>query len=634
MLQYCRVIASAVFHIKVMAVHRQFLSEGDLCFYRSSSLGWVAARCNRVLAEGFVDLDCKEQVHPDSIYCLFEGTPVEYLSTSSDRWMPAEVVRKGRLHDTFDLTCKEAAEIVRMRPLTHGQPPRSQKLVAPIRDGEMVMDFARKRSEAQASARAELLHHSLNSDGDLEKLHTAILTATNVGVSGPELEEAAEALRLRAHAVDPGLLTRLLGPKPQLDAGLLTRLLGPRPTKDASLMTRILGPKPSEEAGLMTRLLGPEHIFTEVKEPSDLERALAARPHPSSGSRCVVPPEQRGQSWAQPQTRLLGSGQQNQSCCTQPQTRLQQDQGWTQPQTRLAGLEQQNQGWTQPQTRRPGSAQHDQYWTQPQTRLPGAAAGLWAPQPHEIGGADWKTLPHLEQPPYGRCVDYVVQPHLESLPFGAANSQTNQTQHQLHELLLRDAGENAIHGVSAPRMRMQQQPPPPDSDTRALHAQHLPFPQPSSGASSQFSEVHGHPMQPTFQQWPTPHAAAAVSPRHVGLPEHQQQFPFPHPQANVPMDCREMYEYQQQLASQQANGQFPGYGGTAQAMPDHQQQFPFPHASPHANSQFSGYGGVAQSMHPDMQQAYFPQPNPYHLGEQAMGLAPQQNSYLRNSVYG
>lgn len=93
------------------------LREGEPCFYRSATLGWITAQVVRFKPDDMTyDLDVKQQVSPEGIYPLQEGAHVEYHSTSSDRWIPAKIVRRGTAPSTFDLDCKDGVNISRLRP--------------------------------------------------------------------------------------------------------------------------------------------------------------------------------------------------------------------------------------------------------------------------------------------------------------------------------------------------------------------------------------------------------------------------------------------------------------------------------------------------------------------------------------
>lgn len=90
---------------------------GTVCFYKSSSRGWIPARVQRFNAEhGAYDLDCKECARLDSIFFIEAGALMEYYSPSQNRWVPSRVLRPGRQPGTFDLECREGAEVQRMRP--------------------------------------------------------------------------------------------------------------------------------------------------------------------------------------------------------------------------------------------------------------------------------------------------------------------------------------------------------------------------------------------------------------------------------------------------------------------------------------------------------------------------------------
>jgi len=93
------------------------MREGDSCFYKSSTHGWITAQVVKFRPEdGSYDLDVKQQVPQQSIFAISPGQGVEYHSASSNSWIPASVVRKGAAADTFDLDCKDGVPIARIRP--------------------------------------------------------------------------------------------------------------------------------------------------------------------------------------------------------------------------------------------------------------------------------------------------------------------------------------------------------------------------------------------------------------------------------------------------------------------------------------------------------------------------------------
>jgi len=93
------------------------LTAGEHCLYRSSGHGWIPAS---VLAwrprDGVYDLDVKPGARQDCVFCLREGTVVEYQSTSTNQWIPARLLRNGHEEGTFDLDCKPRVSINRLRP--------------------------------------------------------------------------------------------------------------------------------------------------------------------------------------------------------------------------------------------------------------------------------------------------------------------------------------------------------------------------------------------------------------------------------------------------------------------------------------------------------------------------------------
>lgn len=91
------------------------LQAGDCCFYKSSTHGWISAAAVRYRPdENTYDLDVKQQVGIDKIKTIADGTLVEYLSTSTNQWIPAKVIRKGQ-NGNFDLDCKAGVHISRLR---------------------------------------------------------------------------------------------------------------------------------------------------------------------------------------------------------------------------------------------------------------------------------------------------------------------------------------------------------------------------------------------------------------------------------------------------------------------------------------------------------------------------------------
>jgi len=95
--------------------------------------------------------------------------------------------------------------------------------------------------------------------------------------------------------------------------GLMTRVLGPKPNEDAGLMTRVLGPKPTPEAGVMTRMLGPEHMFKPADPTLDIHgRPLAGPQREGLGDPLPTDPTNRA-------ARAAGLPFQSQAPPTDPQ---------------------------------------------------------------------------------------------------------------------------------------------------------------------------------------------------------------------------------------------------------------------------------------------------------------------------
>jgi len=93
------------------------LREGEPCFYRSSTHGWISAQALRFRPEDqSYDLDVKQQVSCENIRGIKAGDRIEYHSASSNTWIPAQVLRAGAVVGTFDLDCKENVQISRLRP--------------------------------------------------------------------------------------------------------------------------------------------------------------------------------------------------------------------------------------------------------------------------------------------------------------------------------------------------------------------------------------------------------------------------------------------------------------------------------------------------------------------------------------
>mmetsp|Transcript_72306 Transcript_72306/g.182335 ORF Transcript_72306/g.182335 Transcript_72306/m.182335 type:complete len:476 (+) Transcript_72306:72-1499(+) len=93
------------------------LREGEPCFYRSSTHGWISAQAVKFRPEDRTyDLDVKQQVTQENIRAVRPGDRIEYHSTSSNTWIPAQVLRKGATAGTFDLDCKDNVHMSRLRP--------------------------------------------------------------------------------------------------------------------------------------------------------------------------------------------------------------------------------------------------------------------------------------------------------------------------------------------------------------------------------------------------------------------------------------------------------------------------------------------------------------------------------------
>lgn len=93
------------------------LEVGEQCFYNSATHGWIPARVVQCHPEdGTHDLDVKQRVHQDALYCVREGSLIEYQSTSTNKWIPARVLWRCQEPDGYDLDCKLGVSISRLRP--------------------------------------------------------------------------------------------------------------------------------------------------------------------------------------------------------------------------------------------------------------------------------------------------------------------------------------------------------------------------------------------------------------------------------------------------------------------------------------------------------------------------------------
>lgn len=98
-----------------MAVVQHF-QPGTVVVYREeSSKRTLATVVSGPHEGGTYDLDCNQRVPPESLQQVGGGERVEYFSASLNNWIPSQVLRKGRFPGTFDLDCKEAVDIRRMR---------------------------------------------------------------------------------------------------------------------------------------------------------------------------------------------------------------------------------------------------------------------------------------------------------------------------------------------------------------------------------------------------------------------------------------------------------------------------------------------------------------------------------------
>eukprot|EP00930_Biecheleria_cincta_P060662 TRINITY_DN46283_c0_g1_i1.p1 TRINITY_DN46283_c0_g1~~TRINITY_DN46283_c0_g1_i1.p1 ORF type:complete len:537 (+),score=86.04 TRINITY_DN46283_c0_g1_i1:28-1611(+) len=85
--------------------------------------------------DGSYDLDCRQQVRPEQLELFTFGQTVEYESTSMNAWIPARLLGRGPAIGTFNLDCKEAVDVRRIRlpassagayaPSSGGSPSRS-----------------------------------------------------------------------------------------------------------------------------------------------------------------------------------------------------------------------------------------------------------------------------------------------------------------------------------------------------------------------------------------------------------------------------------------------------------------------------------------------------------------------------
>ena len=107
------------------------LADGQLCFYKSGTHGWLAAQVVRFRPEdGTYDLDIKQQANPSSVRSIAAGALVEYHSTSQDTWILARVLRARAEPGTWDLDCKEMVHMSRLRPSPEGTQVASQASMA------------------------------------------------------------------------------------------------------------------------------------------------------------------------------------------------------------------------------------------------------------------------------------------------------------------------------------------------------------------------------------------------------------------------------------------------------------------------------------------------------------------------
>eukprot|EP00930_Biecheleria_cincta_P097727 TRINITY_DN89414_c0_g1_i1.p1 TRINITY_DN89414_c0_g1~~TRINITY_DN89414_c0_g1_i1.p1 ORF type:complete len:631 (-),score=126.60 TRINITY_DN89414_c0_g1_i1:135-2006(-) len=102
----------------------QLLRPGDLCFYKSSTHGWIHASVQQYYADrDCYDLDVKQGVGIQSVFPLQEGADVEYHSASTNSWIPAKVLRARPAEASLDLDVKEQAPFMRVRPRASMAPP-------------------------------------------------------------------------------------------------------------------------------------------------------------------------------------------------------------------------------------------------------------------------------------------------------------------------------------------------------------------------------------------------------------------------------------------------------------------------------------------------------------------------------
>eukprot|EP00933_Yihiella_yeosuensis_P063077 TRINITY_DN66146_c0_g1_i1.p1 TRINITY_DN66146_c0_g1~~TRINITY_DN66146_c0_g1_i1.p1 ORF type:complete len:514 (+),score=109.84 TRINITY_DN66146_c0_g1_i1:201-1544(+) len=93
---------------------------GSLCFYKSSTHGWIPAKVMSQQSPEVYDLDVKPGVPAQSVYPLMDGVMVEYHSASSNSWIPARIMSRGAEQATFDLDCKPCVAINKIRPHPEG----------------------------------------------------------------------------------------------------------------------------------------------------------------------------------------------------------------------------------------------------------------------------------------------------------------------------------------------------------------------------------------------------------------------------------------------------------------------------------------------------------------------------------
>mmetsp|Transcript_7041 Transcript_7041/g.13064 ORF Transcript_7041/g.13064 Transcript_7041/m.13064 type:complete len:545 (+) Transcript_7041:71-1705(+) len=184
---------------------------GESVFYLSSSHGWILARVSKFRVDELTyDLDVKQQVPPDKISPIHEGTIVEYHSASTDQWIRARVLAQGQSPDTFDLDCKAGVPITRLRHADSGAAPMnsSQSVASYGSYGSLPPQTSTPSPRAHAlpaqppramgalggpERKLEQLRNAMRAE-DSTKLRQRIESKSALGLVGEELDQANHML--------------------------------------------------------------------------------------------------------------------------------------------------------------------------------------------------------------------------------------------------------------------------------------------------------------------------------------------------------------------------------------------------------------------------------------------------------